>query len=96
MIGVRNPDYFNFIKLVETVESSYMSSPGAGLSSETRSIGNILNRKYIGTQYYIPVDICNRYFSSRNKVKIIKSGMVHLSLFIGQLPGAKARIFINH
>ena len=91
-----NPYYFNFIKLMQSVKSSYMGSPGAGFSSEAGSICNILDRKHIGIEDNISVDICNWNFSRWYQIKIVQGCMIHLSLLIRQLTCSKSGIFIDH
>lgn len=77
-----NLNDFNFIKLVQAIQSSYIFTIRTGFTTETLRISHIFNREISFFQQQVTINIGNRNFGGRDKVKIIQVGMIHLAVFI--------------
>ena len=86
---------FHFVKLVESIESSDMRTPRAGLSSEARGIAYIFDRQLRFIEDYIPIEISQRNFSCGDQVKVICCGMVHLTFLVRKLTSTISTILVD-
>ena len=87
---------FYFIKLVNTIQSANIFAITSGFSSKAGSICGHLYGQISFFYNFIPVNICYRYFGSRNQIKSINLYMIHLSFFIRQLARTISGGFIHH
>ena len=81
---------------MQAVQSAYIFSIATGLATEALSVGAILNRQLLFIENHIAIDIGDRHLSGRNKIEIVETAVIHLSLFVGQLTCAIARSLINN
>lgn len=54
--------YLYFVELMQTVETSDILAVAAGLTAEACGISAVLYREFIGRNYYIAIEIGDRYF----------------------------------
>src|SRR5690606_41162336 len=75
-------DNLHLIKLVKAIKSSNMGSPRASFSPKTWSKPHMSNRQLVCGEQNISVQVGDRNLSSRDKVIVLRSNVVHLSFFI--------------
>src|SRR5665647_2755780 len=81
---------------MQPVQSPDMCSPRACLTTETRGVAHITYREVSNVKDHITVNVGNRDFRCWYHIKVVDAHIIHLSLFVRQLSGAKAGIFIYH
>ncbi len=75
---------------MQTVESAHVFAVCAGFAAEAGRIGGILDGKVLLIDNDIAVEVRDGNFGGRDKVQVVKIGVVHLSFLVGQLACAIA------
>src|SRR5690606_16974966 len=94
-IWVNDLHDFHIVELVDAVQSADIGTVSAGLPAETGSIRGVFDGERFFRNDGIPVEVGNRYFGRGGQVQVVACYVIHLSFFIGQLPGSKTRLFIH-
>ena len=83
------------IELVNAVEAAHILTVRPGFAAEARRVGRHFDGQVGILHDLVAVDVGYRHFRRRDEIIIILRGMVHLAFFIGQLPGAVGRRFVD-
>ena len=86
----------HLVELVQTVQSAHILAVRPGFAAETGGVGGHLHRKILLVENHVAVDVRHGHFGRRNEVEVVRRGVVHLSLLVGQLSRAEAGGFIDH
>ena len=77
---------FYFGEFMQAVKPANVFTVRTGLAAETLRIGAILYRQLFLVKDDVPVDIGHRHLSGRYQVQVVYFTMIHLALFVWQLP----------
>ena len=96
MLGLIDTHEFHLIKLMQTIQSPHILAITAGLATKASRISAALDRQIFLIENLIAENIRDRHFGRRNQIEIIHLGMIHLPLFIRQLPRSITRSLVYH
>ena len=95
MVGVLDANQLHLVKLVQAVEPPHVLAVAPRLATEAGGVGAHANRQALLLDDLVAEDIGHRHLCRRDEVKVIHLAVVHLSLLIGDLPGAEAGCLID-
>ena len=81
---------------MKTVQTAYILAIGTRFATEALCVCAVLNGQILLVKNDIAIDVCDRYFGSRNQIEIIYLTVVHLSFFVGQLSRSITRRGIHY
>src|SRR5690606_35360437 len=86
---------FDFVELMQTVESAHMRSVRSSFTAEARRVSCTKNRQFIFVEDDVAEEVCYGNFCSWDEVQIVESDVVHLPFLIRKLSGSISRCFIH-
>ena len=96
MLGSVDADNLNLGELVQTVQPTHIFAIRACLATETLGISAVLDGQVLLVDDDVPVEVGDGHLGSRYKVEVVHLAVVHLSLFVGELPSAITGSLIDH
>ena len=86
----------HLVELMQAVQAAHVLAVRAGLAAEAGRVGAALDGQVLLVEDHVAVDVGDRHLSRRDEVEVVKVGVVHLALLVGQLAGAQSAGLIHH
>ena len=90
MLWLVNAYDLNLVKLMQSVQTTYILTVTTCLTTETSRISATLDRQILLVKNLIPEDIRHRNLSRRDKIEVVKVGMIHLTFLVWKLSSAQS------
>ena len=96
IFGLLDTYDLDLVELVQTVEAAYVLAVRSGLAAEAGRLGAVLDRKLVGRQDHVAVEVSDRHLGGGDQVEVVERHDIHLGLLVGELPCAVTRSLVDH
>ena len=96
MFGSVDTYDLNLRELVQTVQATHILAIGTSFATEALGVGAVLDGEVLLVDDDITIDVGDGHFGGWDEIEIVNLAVVHLSLLVGQLACAVARILVDN
>src|SRR5215213_8577982 len=94
LVGLLEEHHLDLVELMHAEDAAGVLAGSPGLAPEAWGVGGVADRKLVGVEDLVAVQVRDRHFGSRDEVQIVARHDVHLVFLVGYLagPGGRRRV----